>query len=133
MPVARFLVDSSAWARYPDPAVGARLDELITAGVVASCGVVELPLMNAVRDKDTYTTVIALRRASVIWLPMSEVDVRRALEVQVLLVEREESGVPWTALLTTAVAERYGVTMLYANPCFEVIVRFTGQAAEYLG
>jgi len=38
----RFLVDTSAWVRYPVPAVGARLDELSAAGLLATCGVVEL-------------------------------------------------------------------------------------------
>jgi predicted nucleic acid-binding protein len=109
MPVVRFLVDTSAWIRYPEPEVGARLDELSAAGVLASCGVVELQLLGALRDRGTYATVAALRGQAFSVLEMSEADLRRALEVQALLGERGEHGVPWPTLLVAAVAERCGV------------------------
>jgi predicted nucleic acid-binding protein len=133
MTVGRFLVDTSAWVRYNDPVVSTRLDELSMAGVVASCGVVELHLLSAVRDYGTYATVTALRKASVVWLEMSEADVRRALEVQALLVERGDFGPPWVALVVAAVAERHDVTLLHCNPWFEVVARATGQGLEEAG
>lgn len=130
MPVARFLVDASAVARYPCPTIAARLDELSLAGLVATCGLVELRLLGTVRDAGTYATVARLRRQAFELLDMGEVDVRRALEVQALLVGREECDVPWAALLIAAVAERHGVTVLHCDPCFDVIVKVTGQGAE---
>ncbi len=130
MPVARFLVDTSAWIRYRRPAVGDRLDELSAAGLAVSCGLVELQLLGAVRDSGTYGVVAGLRRRAFTVLEMSEADFRRALEVQALLVERGEYGVPWTALLVAAVAERHGVTVAHCNPCFDVIVEVTGQGVE---
>jgi predicted nucleic acid-binding protein len=78
-------------------------------------------LLSAIRDKTTYATVAALRKASVVWLEMSEADVCRALELQALLVERGEFGVPWTTLMVAAVAERHNVTVLHASHCFDVI------------
>jgi predicted nucleic acid-binding protein len=132
MPVARFLVDTSAWVRYADPAVGVRLDDLMATGVLASCGVVELHILSVVRDKGTYATVAALRKASVGWLEMSEEDIRRALEVQALLVEHGKVGVPWPALLVAAVAERCGVTVLHCTAAFDLIVKITGQAADWV-
>jgi predicted nucleic acid-binding protein len=128
--VARFLADISAWARYPDPMVGARLDELSAAGVVASCGVVELCLLRTARDAGAYATLASLRRVSVEMLAMDDADVRRALEVQRLLVERGAFDVPWPALVVAAVAERHGVAVLHANACFDVIARVTGQPVE---
>src|SRR6266516_6388413 len=130
MLVARFLVDTSAWARYADPTVGVRLNDLMAVGVLASCGVVELHLLSAIRDKGTYATVAALRKASVGWLEMSEEDMRRALEVQALLVERGEASVPWAALLVAAVAERCEVTVLHCTAAFDLIVKITGQTAD---
>jgi len=132
MAAARFLVDTSAWVRYPVPAVGARLDELSAAGVVGSCGVVELQLLGAVRDAGTYVAVTALRRAAFTLLEMGEADVRWALEVQALLVERKEYGVPWPALMVAAVAERHGVTVLHCDACYDVIVKVTGQGVEWV-
>jgi len=98
--------------------------------MVASCGVVELRLLGALRDAGTYATVAGLRRQAFKLLEMNEADVRRALEVQALLVERREYGIPWPALLVAAVAERHGVTVLHSNPCYDVVVGVTGQGAE---
>jgi predicted nucleic acid-binding protein len=69
--------------------------------------------------------VAELRRQAFDMLPMSEVDVRRALEVQALLAEHKECGVPWPALLVAAIAERCGVTVLHCEPCYDVIVKVT--------
>jgi predicted nucleic acid-binding protein len=131
VPVTRFLADTSAWMRYADPAVGARLDELGAAGAVASCGAVELQLLGALRDAATYATVAGLRRRAYHLLDMSETEVRRALEVQALLVERGEFMVPWAALLVAAVAERHGVAVLHADPGFDAIAGVTGQVVEF--
>jgi hypothetical protein len=40
-------------------------------------------------------------------LEMNEGDIRRTLEVQRLLVEQGEFGVPWPALVASALAERH--------------------------
>jgi Predicted nucleic acid-binding protein, contains PIN domain len=130
--VAQFLVDTSALARYPCPAVAARLDELSAAGVVATCGVVELQLLSALQDVGTYATVAAMRRNAFTMLETTEADVRRALEVQGLLTERGEFSVPWPALIIAAVAERHGVTVLHYDACFDVIVEVTGQGMEWV-
>jgi predicted nucleic acid-binding protein len=133
VPVIRFLVDTSAWARYPDPTVGARLDELSAAGVAATCGLVELQLLDTVRDWQTYTTLAGLRRAAFPLLEVNDADLQRALEVQSLLVEHGEVAVAWPALVVAAVAERHGVTVLCCDPCFDVIVKITGQGVEGIG
>jgi hypothetical protein len=93
VPVAQFLVDVSAWVRYPQPVAAGRLDDLATSGVLATCGLVELHLLGA-------------------------------------LAEREEFSVPWMALLVAAVAERHAVTVLHANPCFDLVTAVTGQRVE---
>jgi len=129
--VARFLVDTSAWIRYPEPAVGARLDELSAAGQLATCGLVDLQLLGVLRDAGTYATVAAMRRAALTVLEMNEADTRRALEVQALLVERGEYGTPWAALVVAAVAERCGMAVLHCDACYDVIASTTGQASEW--
>jgi predicted nucleic acid-binding protein len=85
---------------------------------------VELQLLSAFYDTGTYATVAAMRQAAFPVLEMSEVDVRRALEIQALLVQ---CGVPWPTRLVAAIAERHGVTVLHANACFDVIAAITGQ------
>ncbi len=131
MPVARFLVDVSAWVRYPVPAVGARLDELSATGVVASCGLIELDLLGALPDAGTYTAVAELRRRAFELLDMSEADVRRALEIQALLAAGGQR-VGWKALVVAAVAERHGVVVLHYDTSFDLTAKVTGQAVEWV-
>jgi predicted nucleic acid-binding protein len=116
--------------RYADPIVGTRLDELLAAGVVATCGIVELQLLSVVRDKGTYAVVSALRKTSTTWLEMSEADFKRALEVQAMMVEQREVMAPWPVLVVAAVAERNELTLLHCEREFEVVAGVTGQTAE---
>ncbi|WP_150240326.1 PIN domain nuclease [Nocardiopsis quinghaiensis] len=58
----------------------------------------------------------------------------RAVEVQAVLADRgrhRAPGVP--ALLTAAVAERAGLTVLHLDKDFELIAEVTGQPVERLG
>lgn len=130
MTSARFLVDVSAWVRYTEPAVGVRLDELGTAGLLATCGVVELQLLAGLGDADTYAAVRKLRRQAYPVLAMSEVDVQRALAVQALLAAGEQCGVPWGVLLVAAIAERHGVAVLFGGRWFDLVAGVTGQGVE---
>ncbi len=132
MQVAQFLVDVSALIRYPCPSVATRLDELSAAGVVASCGLVELQLLGAIRDIGIYATLAALRRTAFELLEISEADVRRAMQVQALLVQRGEYGVGWPSLVVAAVAERHGVTVLHYDGCYDLVVKVTGQGVEWV-
>ena len=132
MPVAQFLVDVSAWARYPCPEIAKRLDELSEAGVLGTCSLIELELLSVIPDRNTYTRVVTLRQAAVPTLEMGEGDIRRALEVQRALMERDEVTIPWLTLVVSAVAERHSVVFLHRNRCFDVIAGVTGQAAEWV-
>lgn len=70
-------MDVSALARYPIPAVAERLDELSTAGLVVTTTLMELELLGAMRDAQTYTRVTKLRQASVAVLETTEADIQR--------------------------------------------------------
>jgi predicted nucleic acid-binding protein len=130
MPVAQFLVDVSAWVRYPEPAVGARLDELGAAGQLATSGLTELQLLAGLEDSGTYNAIAKITRQAYPRLDMSEADVQRALDVQRLLVEQGVLRVPLAALLVAAIAERHRVAVLHANAHVDLVARATGQPAE---
>ncbi len=130
MLVARFLVDVSAWVRYPLEQAATRLDELGAAGLLATCGIVELQLLARTEDAGTYATVTKLRRQAYPVLELCEADVQRALAVQALLIAGGRSAVPGPVLLVAAIAERYAVTVLHSSRCFDVVGRTTGQAVE---
>jgi predicted nucleic acid-binding protein len=132
MPVMLFLVDVSAWIRYPVPQVGARLDELAASGLLVTCRLVELRLLSGPQDAEAYAMVAKLRRYAYPALDTSDVDVQRALEVQACLADTGQLSVPWPALLVAAVAERHQVTVLHAACCFDLIARATDQAVEWV-
>ena len=130
MALERFLVDASAIAWWSCAEVAQRLDVLAAAGVVDTCGVVDLQLLGMVHDPQTYTKVAALRGAAFKPLDTSEADFRRAAQVQALLVAGGESGVAWPLLVVAAVAERHGVTVLHGDARYDLIGKVTGQGME---
>ena len=124
----RYLIDSSAVTRLSRPEVAEALSPLVEAGAVATCAVIDLELCSRLRDPADLAEIKALRAASFHWLPTTDEDLRRALEIQALPVEA-----PWTALVVAAVAERHAVTVLHCAPAFDRIAEATGQRAEWAG
>jgi predicted nucleic acid-binding protein len=132
MPVAEFLADTSAIARYRRTEVATRLDPLVIAGLVATCGVVDLELLASARGQAEYAKLAAARRASFEWLATDDADIRRALETQEALAERGQHRIAWPDLVTAAVAQRHRVTLLHYQPDYEVIAEVTGQYVEWV-
>jgi predicted nucleic acid-binding protein len=132
MPVAQFLADTSAIARYRRTEVASRLDPLVIAGLVATCGVIDLELLSSARGQAEYSQIAAARRASFAWLATDDADIRRALETQAALAERGQHRIAWPDLVTAAVAQRHGVTLLHYRADYEVIAELTGQPVEWV-
>ena len=133
MTTERFLVDASVIARCSRADVAKRLDVLSAAGVVDTCGVVDLQLLGIVHDPETYAKVATIREAAFKLLDTSEADFRRAAQVQALLVASGGPGVAWPLLVVAAVAERHGVTLLHCDDRYDVIGKVTGQGTETVG
>jgi predicted nucleic acid-binding protein len=112
--------------------VAARLDPLVLAGLVATCGVVDLELLQSARGTAEYARIAAIRRASFRWLPTEDVDIHRALETQAALAGDGAHRIAWPDLLTAAVAERHRVTVLHYHADYDVIAGITGQAVEWV-
>jgi predicted nucleic acid-binding protein len=130
--VAEFLADTSAIARYRSVEVASRLDPLVIAGLVATCGVVDLELLSTARGEAEYSKIAATRRASFTWLTTDDMDIRRALEIQAKLYALGHSRIAWPDLVTAAVAERHGVTLLHYRTDYEVIAELSGQPVEWV-
>jgi predicted nucleic acid-binding protein len=129
---AEYLADTSAIARYRCAEVAGRLDPLIIAGLVATCGLVDLALLAPAKDRAEYTRIAAARRASFAWLATEDVDLRRALETQGRLAEHGPYRVAWPELVTAAVAERHGVTLLHYHADYDLIAELTGQPVDWV-
>jgi predicted nucleic acid-binding protein len=131
--IARYLVDTSVWARRRQPAVAARVVPLIGAGLVATCSVLDAEALYSTRSPEEYERVREDRRAAYEFLAADQDVWDRALDVQRELARRSMTravGIP--DLLVAAVAERHRVTVLHYDGDFDHVAALTGQAAEWV-
>ncbi|MBA4866785.1 PIN domain nuclease [Streptomyces sp. PSKA54] len=128
----RYLIDKSALARYPKPAVRVVIDPLHNAGLLAVCGAVELEVLHSARSKADAER-IRDEMQGFDWLPTPDEAWDRALEVQSLLIAKGN----WKALsvadlIIAATAERHGVTVLHYDGDYDMIAEVTGQPTAWV-
>ena len=126
------LADTSALVRLAWPEVAAVLAPQIQAGMMYTCGVVDLELLALIPDPADACEIRKHRAAAFPLLATHDDDWRRALAVQALLVEAGHHPVSWPKLIVAAVAERHDVTLLHYDPAFTIIIKTTGQSAEWV-
>jgi predicted nucleic acid-binding protein len=131
--VAAFLADKSALARRLTRAeVRETLDPLLLKGDVAVCGIVELELLYSATSPANYRAY-ASSLGTMPRIEVSEVAVRRALEVQGMLAERSQHrAVPLPDLLVAACAELAGLAVLHYDADFERIAKLTEQPTQWV-
>lgn len=123
-----FLVDTSAQVRIRHPAVRQVIAGLIADRVAATCVTVDLEAAYSGRNAAEVRLVAERRRELFVVLPLDEQVAQRAREVQVRMAARghhRAAGV--IDLLTAAVAEFHGATVLHYDSDFEHIAAVTGQ------
>jgi predicted nucleic acid-binding protein len=131
--IATFLADKSALARLTHDVVAARLGPLIEAGLVATCGAVELEVLFSARNHKEYEIVRLDRSQGYERLPMPDEVWDRALEVQGELSNRGHlRAVAIPDLLVAATAERHGVTVIHYDADFDLIAGITEQRVEWI-
>ncbi|MDT0341366.1 PIN domain nuclease [Streptomyces litchfieldiae] len=128
----RYLIDKSALARYPKPAVRAVIDPLHNAGLLAVCGAVEVEVMHSARSRSDAERIRDEMRGFD-WLATPDEVWDRALEVQTQLIG---SG-NWKALsaadlVIAATAERHGAAVLHYDGDYDMIARVTGQPTRWV-
>lgn len=128
----RYLIDKSALARYPKPAVRAVIEPLDRGGLLAICGAVELEVLHSARSKaDAERIRDELRGFD--WLPTPDEAWDRALDVQSRLIGNGN----WKALsvadlIIAATAERHGATVLHYDGDYDMITSVTGQPTRWV-
>ncbi|MFD9412198.1 PIN domain nuclease [Streptomyces sp. NPDC059989] len=128
----RYLIDKSALARYPKPAVHAVVHPLHTAGVLAVCGAVEIEIMHSARSKSDADRVREGMGAFA-WLSTPDEAWDRALEVQQHLIEAGNwKAVSAVDLIIAATAERHGATVLHYDGDYDMIAEVTGQPMRWV-
>ncbi len=132
MAVARYLPDTSVWARLGQPAVRAALAPHVDRGLIGTCPVIDLEILFSARTGTEHDHFRAQRDAFE-YFPMTDEIARRAIEIQGLLAQRaQHRSVSIPDLLIAATAERYQLTVLHYDGDYERVAAITGQAAEWI-
>jgi predicted nucleic acid-binding protein len=128
----RHLIDKSALARYPKPAVRAVVEPLHNAGLLAVCAAVEMEVLHSARSKaDAERIRDGMRGFD--WLPMPDEVWERALDVQLLLVGAgNRRALSMADLVIAATAERHGATVLHYDGDFDMIAAVTAQPVRWV-
>jgi len=130
--VARYLADTSVWARLHLEHVDRIVAPLVESGLVATCGVIDLEVLYSTRSATEHDRVRQQRRG-LEWLPMPDEVWDRAIAVQGDMAERgnhRAASIP--DLLIAATAERHGVTLLHYDSDFDLIAGVTGQPTKWV-
>jgi len=131
--MATYLADKSALTRSDfRPEVREVIEPLLLAGQIATCGIVDLELLYSAPSRAVYRA-LAEALGALPRVPVTEVVVDRALEVQSLLAARSQHrSVPLPDLLVAACAEGAGLTVLHYDADFERIAKLTRQPAQWV-
>ena len=133
MAVATHLADKSALARLDREPVARRLGPMIEAGLVGTCGIIELEVRYSARDHDEYEAVSRDRALGYEWFPMPDEVWDRALEVQHVLSARGQlRTIRFPDLLIAATAERHELTVIHYDRDYDAISEVTGQPTEWV-
>jgi len=109
------------------------LSPLITANLVARCGIFELGALFSSRGRQQLED---LRRKMAEGLPLAETsqaDFDRAAEVMGLLAQAGlHRAVPVPDLILAAIGERHGLVVLHYDQDFDHIAQVTGQSTMWV-
>jgi hypothetical protein len=125
---ALYLIDTSGLFRILQEQHRQAWMDQMTAGVIATCPLVELEFLYSARSRADRTEKRRMLEAVFGWVPMSDGAWERADEVQQALTERGQhrSAGP-VDLLIAATAEQQRLILLCDDRDFEVVATVTGQ------
>jgi len=132
MAVARYLADTSVWARVRQPAILSFMNEYVERGLIGTCPVIDLEILFSARTGAEHAHFRRQREAFE-YFPLTDEIARRAVEVQGLLAQRaQHRSVSIPDLLVAATAERFSLTVLHYDRDYERIAEITGQPTEWI-
>jgi predicted nucleic acid-binding protein len=128
---ATYLADKSALARFPVPAVAARLRPLLEEGHLATCTIVDLEVLYSSRNLADYEEILEDRR-SLDTAPITPTVMATAIELQHGLARRGQHRVPIPDLIISAAALEAGLIVLHYDSEFERIAAAGGARQEWV-
>ncbi len=128
---ARYLADKSALARFPVPAVEARLRPLLEGGELATCAIVDLEVLYSSRNLRDYEAILEERR-SLDAAPVTPEVMSTAIDLQHELARRGQHRVAIPDLIISAAARLAGLVVLHYDADFERIASAGGAPHEWV-
>ena len=128
---AIYLADKSALARFPVPAVAARLRPLLEEGALATCAIVDLEVLYSSRNLSDYEQILEERHA-LDAAPITPEVMGLAVHLQHELARRGQHRVPIPDLIISAAARTAGLVVLHYDTDFERIAAAGGAAQEWV-
>ena len=132
MAVARYLADTSVWARMPQPLVRAAIEQRIQRGLIGTCPIIDLEILYSARNGAEHDRYRA-QRSAFDYFPLTDEIAQRAIEVQNLLAQSaQHRSVSIPDLIIAATAERFGLTVLHYDDDYCRVAAITGQPVEWI-
>lgn len=127
-----YLVDTSALARYANPAVAGRLHALSAANQLRICPPVALEIGVTARDTREHEQALAGLRGFP-WVDVPGGAWERALSLQAALAGRGwHRAVKLPDLLIAATAAVHGLAVLHYDHDYDLVAEVSGQACEWV-
>jgi predicted nucleic acid-binding protein len=106
---------------------------MIEAGLVGTCGIIELEVRFSARSHTEYEQISYDRALGYESFPMPDEIWHRALQVQAVLSERGQlRAVKFPDLLIAATAERHGLVVIHYDADYDLIAAATDQDCEWV-
>lgn len=119
--IARYLIDTSAAARMAHPLVRARLEPLISGGVVATCASLDAEALYSARSPHEYEQVRADRHIAYEYLPTDDEHWQRAFDAQRELARTgRHRAVGIADLLTAVLCGQHRMTIIHYDSDFDI-------------
>lgn len=129
----QFMIDNSAYNRISHEAVRQRIYPLVSARLVATCGIIELEALFSATGPGDYEQLRSQRGAIFTFLETEDDDLQQALETQRQLARiSQHRGAKLPDLIMAAVAARNGLTLLHYDSDFDRIAPVSGLKAEWV-
>jgi predicted nucleic acid-binding protein len=132
MAVARYLADTSVWARLTQANVRAAFTPLADRGLIGTCPIVDLEILYSARTGAEHEH-FRVQRAAFDYFPLIDEIGQRSIEVQGLLARTaQHRSVSIPDLMIAATAERFALSVLHYDADYERIASVTGQPVEWI-
>jgi predicted nucleic acid-binding protein len=125
------LLDMSVLTRLREPSVRTAIEPRTRSGGLARAGISDLEVGFSARNAEEWDRLAdAIKVFDLV--ETSAEHLRRARQVQRLLVGRHQRGRKLPDLLVAAAAEACGLTVLHYDADFDLIAAVTGQPCEWV-